>query len=51
MKTIESPCIQICTMDEEGMCYGCRRTEDEITNWSMLSDEERTRIMDELKSR
>lgn len=51
MKIIESPCIKICTIDPDGYCDGCRRSEDEIAEWSMLSDEERDYIMDELESR
>ena len=31
-KTIDSPCIQVCTYDEEEeFCIGCYRTKQEIT--------------------
>lgn len=35
-----SPCISICVLDEDSrMCLGCRRTIDEITTWSRLSED------------
>ena len=39
---IESPCINICQIDERnGLCRGCRRTLDEIQAWSLYDDDER----------
>jgi predicted Fe-S protein YdhL (DUF1289 family) len=49
---VQSPCIQICVVHpEERICTGCYRTIDEITRWSRLSAEDRTRIMEELPAR
>lgn len=49
---VQSPCIQICVVHpEERICTGCYRTIDEITQWSKMSSEDRTRIMDELPER
>lgn len=49
---VQSPCIQICVVHpEERICTGCYRTIDEITQWSKMSPEDRTRIMDELPER
>ena len=32
---IDSPCIDICTIDpNSGECIGCGRTLDEINNWT-----------------
>ena len=47
MKTIESPCIQICELEND-ICIGCGRTKDDITFWSSYSDEQRTMIMEKL---
>lgn len=30
MEDIKSPCIQICRADSNGVCFGCRRTNEEI---------------------
>lgn len=49
---IETPCISICEMDPlTGLCAGCFRSLEEIANWSSYSDEQRKKIMEELKSR
>ena len=49
--TIISPCIGVCTEGENGLCMGCMRTMDEITNWLNLAAEQRERIMCELPAR
>ena len=44
-KAIPSPCTGICTMDGAlGLCLGCGRTGDEITEWSSASDVRRSAI-------
>ena len=49
---MESPCINICILDEErGLCRGCLRTLDEIGDWGRYSAAERARIMARLASR
>ncbi|MBL8565774.1 MAG: DUF1289 domain-containing protein [Hyphomicrobiaceae bacterium] len=49
---MESPCVDICTMDQaSGLCVGCGRTLDEIAGWSRLGDAERRRIMSGLARR
>lgn len=46
-----TPCINICTLDEHQVCLGCRRTLDEIAEWTGLSAEEQWRIVRELPAR
>ncbi len=49
---IESPCINVCTLDaRSGLCLGCGRTIEEITLWASMSGTERARIMGELAGR
>ncbi len=49
---IESPCVNICTLDaRSGLCLGCGRTIDEIAQWSTMSAAERGRVMRELPGR
>jgi len=51
---IESPCINICTMDpESGFCFGCNRTEDEIEKWGnpQTTDEWKIKNLEEVKNR
>jgi predicted Fe-S protein YdhL (DUF1289 family) len=33
-----SPCIQVCTLDDDQVCIGCGRTVDDIIAWTRLTD-------------
>ncbi|MEJ2602648.1 MAG: DUF1289 domain-containing protein [Gammaproteobacteria bacterium] len=46
-----SPCLNICTLDENDVCTGCLRTLDEIAAWGSLSAEAQWRIVDALPQR
>ena len=41
----KSPCIDVCRLDARGLCIGCRRTIDEITEWSRASEARRREIL------
>jgi predicted Fe-S protein YdhL (DUF1289 family) len=41
----QSPCVSICHLDEQGICQGCFRTADEVTDWLMASAEEKREIL------
>lgn len=52
MSEIKSPCIKICILDEvTGLCKGCFRNIEEIARWIEMSDEERTKVFNELEKR
>lgn len=52
VEDIYSPCIGVCTMNEEtGQCEGCYRTIDEIREWWNMSADERARVMERLEQR
>lgn len=53
MSTISSPCILVCSIDQNsGHCFGCGRTSAEITGWMNMPEAERKRLMaDELPAR
>ena len=48
---VASPCVDICRLDAQGLCIGCRRTLSEIAEWSQASDARRTEILGALKTR
>jgi hypothetical protein len=49
---VQSPCVNVCVMDEDsGYCFGCKRTLDEIADWSAASDPDRLRILSALEDR
>lgn len=47
----KSPCINICQINEEGICIGCKRTLEEISEWSIMSKYEKLEILKDIKSR
>jgi hypothetical protein len=48
---VASPCINICRLDAHGLCVGCRRTLDEIAEWSRAGDARRLEILRALQTR
>ncbi|MGL4476032.1 MAG: DUF1289 domain-containing protein [Shewanella sp.] len=46
-----TPCISLCGLNSDGFCRGCARTIDEISQWRLLSDEDKRTIMAELPRR
>jgi len=47
---VESPCINVCTLDAQKVCIGCGRTIAEIAAWPSLSAEERRAIVARLQA-
>lgn len=47
---IKSPCIKVCTIEED-RCIGCHRKIEEIRNWVLYTDEERDTIIENLHLR
>lgn len=48
MPAILSPCTGVCSLDARGRCEGCYRTGDEIAAWSLMTDDERRRLMEQV---
>jgi len=47
-----SPCTNVCRIDPaSGFCVGCRRTLDEIANWSRLDAPARLAVLTALRDR
>lgn len=43
-----SPCVNVCKVNDDGICIGCYRTTEEITNWSKYTDKQRLEIMENI---
>ena len=41
----DSPCISVCSLNEDDVCIGCYRSADEITDWLMANAEEKRAII------
>ncbi len=46
-----SPCIKVCTHDDEGYCLGCSRTVDEVRGWRNRTEEEQLAGIEMLRER
>lgn len=46
-----SPCIKVCTYDDEGYCLGCGRTAEEIRGWRDLTEDEQLDGIEMLRDR
>jgi uncharacterized protein len=52
MPAASSPCIKLCVIDRlSGLCEGCGRTLQEVTQWGTMSEAERVQIMTQLPER
>ncbi len=49
---VESPCVDVCVLDEaRGCCTGCFRTLEEIGAWMLYTSEQRAGILSLLERR
>jgi predicted Fe-S protein YdhL (DUF1289 family) len=39
--TTPSPCVRLCTLDDNNVCLGCGRTLDDIKGWTKMSEPEK----------
>ena len=45
---METPCVKICKLIDS-ICEGCGRTQDQIRDWTIYTDEERSIIIKEIQ--
>lgn len=45
-RAVQSPCIGVCTLDQDGLCDGCLRSGAEIAGWLAMDDAQREHMMD-----
>jgi predicted Fe-S protein YdhL (DUF1289 family) len=48
---VESPCIQVCRLDADGVCEGCHRTREEITLWTQLTEAQQRAVVARCRER
>ena len=49
---IDSPCNDICTIDaQSNLCIGCGRTQDEIAGWVYYTENQKIKLLKDLKNR
>ncbi|RRJ85288.1 DUF1289 domain-containing protein [Aestuariirhabdus litorea] len=42
---VASPCVSICALNEEDICIGCYRTDQEIMRWREMGEEEKRQVV------
>jgi predicted Fe-S protein YdhL (DUF1289 family) len=42
---VESPCIRLCTLDDDDVCLGCFRSLAEICAWGTASNDQRRQVL------
>ena len=51
-KTVDSPCIKVCTYDEEEeFCIGCYRTKQELQDWWIMNREQKLEALKKIEER
>ena len=48
---VPSPCVNVCELDEAGVCMGCLRTTAEIAAWPGMDEVARSGLLEELERR
>ena len=48
---VKSPCINVCVLNEGDICEGCYRSAEEITNWSILNNKEKRKVLTKTRER
>jgi uncharacterized protein len=47
----QSPCINVCVLDGDGLCTGCLRDLTEIASWGAMTSAEQWQLIAALKER
>ena len=48
---VKSPCIEVCSLNDQDVCLGCYRTANEIIEWFSASDERKRAILSAVNER
>jgi len=48
---VPSPCVGICCIGADGLCFGCFRTRPELSAWGTASDAEKREILARCRAR
>jgi predicted Fe-S protein YdhL (DUF1289 family) len=46
---VESPCVNVCKLDEARVCIGCGRSVAEIRDWKASGDGAKRRIVERIR--
>jgi predicted Fe-S protein YdhL (DUF1289 family) len=46
-----SPCVRLCTLDDNDVCVGCGRTLDDIKDWTKMSEPDKAACVERARQR
>lgn len=50
-KPVISPCVGICSLDENDICIGCYRSGREISDWGVMDNNQRASVLAKVAER
>ena len=50
-EAVNSPCINVCALDDDDVCVGCFRSMREITDWSEYSSDKKREVVAQAQQR
>lgn len=50
-QSVPSPCIQVCTLDDDNVCIGCYRSADEIREWMIMDRPAKLEVLERVRAR
>ena len=50
-RAVLSPCIQVCVLNDDQLCIGCRRRIEEIVGWPRMDRAQKLAVLSELPRR
>lgn len=48
---VPSPCVRVCTLNDDDVCIGCKRTVDEIKAWRGMSPDAKRALLRKIEAR
>ena len=50
-KTVRSPCVGVCALDEKDICIACHRHGIEIGEWGVMTDAQKREVLQKVARR
>jgi len=51
VNVVKSPCMSLCSLNENDICIGCYRSGQEITDWGAMDNEQKKTVLKKVAQR
>lgn len=48
---VKSPCVNLCSLNDDDVCIGCYRTGQEISRWGRLTPQQQRAVLIKVRKR